>query len=163
MDALQPLVTWLGDLPLSQAIATSAFLFPGIESVHVLALGLVVGSIALVDLRLLNWRFQDQTVASLTERALPFTWVGFGAAVITGLLMFTADPGRYLGNLPFQIKMLILLLAGVNMLIFHVFTQKTVDRWNQPGPTPIGAKAAGGLSLAFWVLVVAAGRWIGFT
>lgn len=163
MDVFQPLVDWLGGLPLSQAISTSAVLFPGIESVHVLALGLVFGSIAIVDLRLLNWRFRDQTVGTLSARALPFTWVGFVVAVITGLLMFTADPGRYLNNFPFQIKMLLLLLAGINMLVFHFFTQRSLAAWNQPGPTPTTAKLAGAMSLSFWILIVAAGRWIGFT
>lgn len=163
MSVFQPFVTWLGDLPLSQAIATSAYLFPGIESVHVLALGLVFGSIAIVDLRLLNIRFRDQTINSLTERVLPFTWIGFVVAVITGLLMFMADPGRYLGNFPFQIKMIVLALAGVNMLVFHFFTQKRLTGWDQAGFTPPAARVAGALSLTFWIVIVVAGRWIGFS
>lgn len=163
MSLLQPVVDKIGSLPLSRAIAESAYLFPAFESAHVLALGIVFGSIAAVDLRLLNLRLTDQSVMSLTNRLLPFTWIAFVGAVITGVLMFIADPGRYLENLPFQLKFLLLALAGVNMAINHFFVSRNMEQWGQPGHSTSAAKISGGISLLLWTLIIFAGRWIGFS
>lgn len=148
---------------LSQAISASDFIFPITESIHVLFLSVVFGSIAIVDLRLLNVRFKAEAVSDLTRRVLPVTWLAFSGAVITGLLMFIADPGRYLDNFPFQVKMLLLALVGLNMAFFHAVTQRNQVEWDRPGTTPTAAKTAGAVSLALWTLVIVFGRWIGFT
>lgn len=163
MGLLQPLVDGIGNSSLSQAIAESAYLFPAFESAHVVALGIVFGSIAAVDLRLLNLRFTDQNVMSLTSRLLPFTWIAFIFAALTGVLMFVADPGRYLENLPFQLKFLLLALAGVNMAINHFMVSKNMEQWGQPGHSTTAAKLSGAASLILWTLIIFAGRWIGFS
>lgn len=148
---------------LSQAISGSDFIFPITESIHVLFLSVVFGSIAIVDLRLLNVRFKAEAVSDLTRRVLPVTWLAFIGAVITGLFMFIADPGRYLNNFPFLVKMLLLALAGLNMAFFHLVTQRNQAEWDRPGTTSNGAKTAGAASLSLWTLVIVFGRWIGFT
>ena len=163
MSLLQPMIDAIGKLPLSTAVAESAWLFPSFESAHVVAVGLVFGSIVIVDLRLLKLRLTDQNVMQLTSRLLPFTWIAFIAAVITGLLMFIADPGRYLDNLPFQFKFLLLALAGVNMMINHFIVSKNMEEWGRPGYTTTAAKLSGGASLLLWTLIIFAGRWIGFS
>lgn len=149
--------------PLSTAMRESGWLFPTAESIHVLAVGLVVGSIVIVDLRLLGLTSRRKPVTELASEVLPWTWAAFALAVVSGLLMFIGQPDTYLENLPFRLKLVCLVLAGLNMLIFHVFAYRSVAAWDQDRPTVMGAKLAGVLSLTFWVGVVVFGRWIGFT
>ena len=148
---------------LGQAVSQSTWLFPAVETVHVIALALVVGSIAVLDLRLLDRSWRTRAVTELTLDVLPWTWASFATAVVTGFMMFSSAATKYAADIPFRIKMLLLLLAGVNMLVFHKFTYRGVAGWDHGVPTPRAAKAAGGLSLLFWIGVVTCGRWVGFT
>ena len=146
------------------AIREGDALFPWLESIHVLAIVLVVGSIAMVDLRLLGWASRERPVSCLTADMLPITWIAFAVAAISGVLMFCAKATTYGYNIYFLLKMGFLLLAGANMLFFHKFTQQDVKNWGAPGSAvPQAAKVAGGLSLLLWICIVAFGRWIGFS
>lgn len=153
---------WLQGTSVASAIRESRWLFPTIETLHVLATGMVVGTIAMLDLRLLNVASRDRAVREVSEDVLPWTWTSFLCAVITGLLLFSSDAVKYYGNLPFRMKMVLLLLTGVNTAIFELWTARGVATWDR-GHTPVAAKCAGGLSLIFWICVVTCGRWIGFT
>ena len=83
--------------------------------------------------------------------------------VITGFLLFSSEAVKMYGNLGFQIKMLLILLAGINALIFHTFTYHSVNKWDaKPEALPIGAKIAGTCSILLWFGIVAAGRWIAY-
>ena len=154
--------TWLENTSLALAIAESSWMFPTIETLHVLALVLGVGSIAMLDLRLLGVSSRNMGVLQLSDEVLPWTWSAFVIAVITGVLMFVSSASRYFENIPFRIKIVLLLLAGINMAIFHFTSFRSVNDWNDEIPTPIMARVAASLSLCFWVAVVFAGRWIGF-
>lgn len=149
---------------LSTAIREGEVLFPWLEAFHVLAIVLVVGSIAMVDLRLLDWASRERTVSRLMAEVLPITWIAFVVALLTGTLMFCAKAMTYGHNIFFLLKMGFLLLAGCNMLFFHKFTIRNVDSWGMPdGAVPQGAKVAGAASLLMWVCIVTFGRWIGFS
>lgn len=160
--ALTQSMTWLEAQPFAVAIAESTWLFPAIEVLHVVALALVVGSIAMLDLRLLGVSRRDYGVMELTAETLPWTWSAFAVAVITGSLMFSSAATTYAENIPFRFKLLLLLLAGINMAVFHLTAYRRVHNWNHQIPTPRAARVAGTLSLTFWVGVVFFGRWIGF-
>ena len=153
---------WLAGTPFATAIAESDWMFPTIETLHVLALTLVIGSIAIVDLRLIGVSRKDMRVMQLSQETLPWTWVAFIIAAITGTLMFISAPTKYYNNVPFRIKMVLLVLAGINMAVFHFGAWKAVHTWNSTLPTPRAARTAGWLSLLFWIGVVVAGRWVGF-
>lgn len=153
---------WLQNLAFPTEIRESDWLFPTIETVHVLALVLVVGSISMVDLRLLGLANRSRPVSEVMAQALPWTWSAFVAAALAGLLLFSSKAVTYYGDLPFRIKMACLLLAGFNMLYFHRITQRRHSNWDLGAP-PTAVKLAGGLSLALWIVIVGAGRWIGFT
>jgi len=101
-------------------------------------------------------------VRELTGEVLPWTWASFCVAVITGALLFSSNATHYWGTVPFRAKMLLLALAGVNMLVFHGTTYRSLATWDGAAHTPRAAKVAGGLSLALWIGVVTMGRWIGF-
>ena len=156
------LCTWLEESPLGLAITESEWLFPAIETLHVLALALVFGSIAMLDLRLLGVSNRDRGVVQLAEDTLPWTWSAFVVAAITGALMFVSAATSYYDNLPFRIKLVLLALAGLNMAIFHFTAYRAAHAWNFTFPTPQSARIAASLSLLFWIGVVVAGRWIGF-
>jgi hypothetical protein len=153
---------WLQNLGFATQISESDWLFPSIETVHVLALVLVVGSIMTVDLRLLGLGNRNRSVSALSREMLPWTWCAFGFAALAGFLMFSSKAVAYYGNVPFRLKMLCLLLAGINMAYFNLVTARGVDAWDSGRP-PLGARIAGGASLVLWISIVAAGRWIGFT
>lgn len=154
--------TLLESSPVGTAISESEWLFPTIETVHVLALTLVIGSIAMLDLRLLGVSQRGKGVMQLTEETLPWTWAAFVVAAISGSLMFVSAATKYYGNIPFRFKIVLLALAGLNMAIFHTTAYRNVHDWNERLPTPTAAKVAASLSLLFWIGVVVAGRWIGF-
>lgn len=148
--------------PASQAVATSSWLFPAIESVHVIAITLVVGSIMIVDLRLLGFTSNKKPVTELSTEVLPWTWGCFALAAVSGLGMFISKAATYVDNPAFQYKMVLLALAGLNMLVFHFTAYRSVHRWDAEKPTLLAAKVAGALSLTFWIGVVALGRWVAF-
>jgi hypothetical protein len=149
--------------PWGTAVRENTWLFPTIESVHVLALVLVVGSIMVVDLRLLNLASRERSVKELTDDVLPWTWSAFVVAAITGTLLFSSSAMRYSGLWQFEAKMCMLVLAAINMAIFHVGAFRNVAHWDKAeARPPLAARLAGGISLGIWLSIVALGRLIGF-
>ncbi len=159
----QQLLQWLYDMPLAAEIRSNELAFPWLESVHVLAITLVLGSIAVADLRLLGVASVKRSVTQVLDEVLPITWVAFTVAAITGFAMFTSNALEYSHNKPFQFKMAMMVLAGLNMLAFQLVTFRGIGQWNDAVKTPPGARFAGAFSLLSWLSIVAFGRWIGFT
>jgi hypothetical protein len=154
---------WVYDTAFAETIRSSALAFPWLESVHVLAITLVLGTIAVADLRLLGVASVKRPVTQLLNDVLPVTWVAFAVAAITGVAMFASNAVEYAHNTPFQLKMVLLVLAGLNMLVFQLVTFRGVGQWDEAQVTPPGARFAGAFSLLAWIGIVAFGRWIGFT
>jgi len=159
----QDVVAYLEGSSLADSIRENDVLFPLIESVHVLAICLVVGSILAVDLRLLGVASIRRPVSSVTSGILPLTWGAFVVAVASGGLMFISNATKYLGNGFFVAKMILIGVAGLNMMVFHFIGARDLPKWDNESRLPLSARLAGGLSLLLWVAVVACGRWIGFT
>lgn len=137
--------------------------FPIVEAAHVMAVALVFGTILIVDLRLLGLLDTRRAVTRVSDELLRLTWAGFFIAVITGVAMFTANATTYFDNTPFQLKMLALLGAGINMAFFQFVTFKSAADWNVGRLPPPAARMAGALSILLWTSVIFLGRWIGFT
>jgi hypothetical protein len=162
-------MTWTGflqslyDSPVGSGIRQSSVLFPWIESIHVLMATTVVGSIAIVDLRLIGYASHRKGAQQLILDLLPFTWAAFALAVISGSLLFTSNAPNYAANALYVSKMVVLLLAGINMAIFHLTAYRRIAHWNEALPPPAGVRLAGATSLSLWIVVVFLGRWIGFT
>lgn len=153
---------WLLSTPLSQYIQEDATIFPALEVLHVMAVAIVVGTIFIVDLRLMNLCSKSYRVTQLMRAILPLTIAGFIVALATGFFMFASQPVRYLNTTPFQIKMGLLLLAGLNMAVFHVWTHRGISAWDEGDAIPRSARLAGLSSLILWVGILFAGRFIGF-
>lgn len=163
MQSIATFLEWLQALPWAVFIHKNAWAFTTVEVVHVFAVSLVLSTITIVDLRLLGFASTKRPFAELSRQVLPFTWAAFVLAVIAGVLLFTSRATEYFGNAVFWIKMSLIALAGVNMMIFEFITVRDVQKWNLNPTPPPQARLAGGLSIACWILVVAFGRWIGFT
>lgn len=157
------LCVWLENTHVAAAIRESTWLFPTIETIHVLCIVIVVGSIAMFDLRLLGMWSRDRSVTDVYDDVMPWTRASFIGAVIAGGLLFSSSATKYYHNVPFRLKMLTLLLAGLNTAYFELWTRRGITAWNDAVRTPLAARLAGGISLVLWILVVAFGRWIGFT
>ena len=153
----------LQDTSIPTAIREGESLFPWIECVHVLALTLVIGSIAIVDLRLMGLTSRDRSVLQTTASVLPLTWTAFVFAALSGGLLFASNATTYAHNFYFQVKIALIGLAGLNMASFHLFLNKGADSWQTAAVTPLRARVIGALSLGLWITIVAFGRWIGFT
>ena len=129
--------------------------FPVVESLHFMGFALSIGTIAIVDLRLLGLGMRRQSASELAADLDRWTWLGFAMMLITGPLMFSADAVAYHNNPSFQFKMTCLMLA----LLYHFTIHRRATR---TGVSPIAARLAGGLSLLLWTAVVAGGRMIAF-
>ena len=163
MDFIAAILKWLESTPLSIFILESEWAFPTIESIHVIAIALVVGTISIVDLRLLGLASTKRGFTELSHEVLPWTWLAFAVAVIAGLLLFITHATEYFGNTAFRIKLLLILLAGLNMMYFHLFTCRKVSEWDRSFAVPLAGRIAGGISLLCWIAVIGFGRWIGFS
>jgi hypothetical protein len=153
---------WLAGTAWSIALHESLYAYPLVETTHVLSLLLFVGSVSVVDLRLLGFLFRDVPVSELTSRVLPFTVAGFAVAVASGALLFYAIPVRTYQSLFFRIKVMMLLVAGVNALLFHRHAQRSTPAWDRLPTPPPRVRAAGAVSLFAWVMVIAMGRMIAY-
>jgi hypothetical protein len=156
---LTQLWTWLESLPIAVHIAETWW-FPLLESFHVVGIAMVFGSLLMVDLRLLGIAGRSYAMSRMSKEMIPWTWAAFALSLITGLGLFSTRAEHYASNIAFQLKMLALLLAGINMVVLHFGVYRKVELWDNTA-LPLGAKVAGGLSLFFWVSVMLTGRWIG--
>jgi hypothetical protein len=162
MDVILNILQWINDLPLAESIRSSFWMFPALETIHVIAIVFVLGSITRLDMRLLGLVWQTRPVTEVSEEMLPWTWTSFVIAVVFGLLLWSSKPIEYFGIAFFDVKMILIALAGVNMLLFQFIIFKDVAKWDRDPIPPPAARLAGGLSMAFWLGVVICGRFIGF-
>jgi hypothetical protein len=144
------------------ALRESLYVWPFLESTHVLSLGLFAGTAAMLDLRLLGLAIPRVPVSDLTTRLLPWTRAGFAVMVTTGLLLFYANPLRYYHNIFFRVKVLVLIIAGLNVWLFHSRVHERVTEWEADRLTPRAARAAAIVSLVAWAVVIVAGRLVAY-
>jgi len=161
--SFQELIALFEGSGIADRIRENDVLFPLIESIHVLSVALVVGSIVAVDLRLLGLAWATRPASRVARGILPLTWCAFVFAVVSGALLFVSNATKYLANGYFVAKMILIALAGANMVAFHWIGARDQPRWDRADLPPMKARVAGGLSILLWFAVVTCGRWIGFT
>jgi hypothetical protein len=156
---LLPFFEWCETVWLGRAVVGSLWLFPVIESVHLLALSVLGGSILLVDLRMLGFGLKNYSVPALAREARPFMIGAIATLIATGVPLFLAEAIKCYYSQAFWVKMTTLAIALV-----YTFTIRThVTRSESVRNTARRQMLAGALSIALWVTVAAAGRWIGFS
>jgi len=153
---------WLGETPWSVALLESRYVWPLLESTHVLTLALFVGTTIMMDLRLTGLAFRGVPVRHFTGRLLPWTHAGFVVMTVTGLLLFYSQPLRYYHNVFFRMKVLLMIAAGINAFVFHRGAHRRASEWGGGAIPPSTARVAGAVSLTAWALVVVTGRLIAY-
>jgi hypothetical protein len=157
------MLEWLQGTGVAIQIRDSLYAFPLLESIHVVGLALVFGTIVVLDVRLLGIASTQRAVSRIMSDLLTWTWAAFALTAATGALMFITNAVVYFHNTFFRAKMILLVLAGVNMLVFELTARRTIDRWDTGRPAPPIARVVATLSLIIWVGVIVTGRIIGFT
>jgi len=154
--SLDSLADWYGDSFVAHAMNGNVWAFPVVETLHMVAIVLLVGTAAVVDFRLLGWRLKSMPVAELAGELGPWTLAGFVGVLITGPLLLSTDPDRYVGSFYFRFKMTFLLLS----ILFDLFAGR---RLRAPGSDagPLTQQFVGGISLLLWTGVLVGGRGIG--
>ena len=160
--SLLPFCEWLASTPGSIALHESLFMYPLVESVHVLTLCLFVGMTMMLDLRLTGLALRKVPVADVVVRLQPWMFLGFAIMVISGILLFYAIPIRSYQNIFFRVKVVFLILAGVNALAFHRGIFRRVETWGRDTEPPLRARFAGFASLLLWAVVIVTGRMIAY-
>ncbi len=159
---LQHICQLFYDSRIGTSIRESDYAFSIIESVHVLGITLLVGTIALLDLRMLGVVLREVSVTRIARTVFPLTWSGFAIMFASGFLLFWAEAAKNYGNPAFRIKLALLALVGLNPLIFHTTIYRRVHEWELLEVSPWRARAAAVASLSLWGGIVVAGRMIAY-
>jgi hypothetical protein len=148
-------------LAIAKAMREYLWLYPAVEIVHIVGFAILVGSVVMFDLRVLGLS-KAVPVRALARHLLPWSVGALLLIVPTGLLMFSAHAADFLGNRAFQLKMALLLAAGINAAIFHTGPYQSVAAWDTNAAAPAGAKASVALSIAIWIAIIACGRLLAY-
>ncbi|SFS13772.1 hypothetical protein SAMN05421771_2390 [Granulicella pectinivorans] len=162
MPLLQHLCQLLYDSHIGTMIRESDYAFSVIESVHVLAVTLLVGTIAILDLRMLGLVLRSISITRIARSVFPLTWSGFVVMFLSGFLLFWAEAAKNYTNPAFRIKLILLALVGLNPLIFHTTVYRRVHEWEVLAISPWRARIAAIASLTLWSGVIIAGRAIAY-
>jgi hypothetical protein len=153
---------WLQMTSIGTGIRESVWIFPIIETVHLLALAFSVGIIMFVDLRLVGAALKDQPVSEVFGKLQPMAVKGFVINFLSGMILFWSEPVKCYNSPYFRIKLVLLFCLGLNAVAFQYFTLPGIAAWDKAVATPLRARMAGWLSLAFWLGVVVMGRAIAY-
>jgi uncharacterized membrane protein len=153
---------WLSLTPVSMFLQTVEWIIPMVQSVHILAVAIVMSSVIMVDLRLLGLTGRGQTLSSLSRRFLPWVWWALLALLITGVVLITAEPRRDLLNPVFQAKMALLAAAMIVTVAFQTVVRRNMAAWDAAPERRPGAWILASSSLLLWTAIVGCGRWIAY-
>lgn len=148
-------------LAIAKAMRDELWLYPAVEIVHIIGFSILVGSVVMFDLRVLGVSRQV-SVRALARHLLPWSVAALLVIVPTGLLMFSAHAGDFLGNRAFQLKMALLLTAGMNAAIFHTGPFQSAAAWDTNATAPLGARVSVALSLVLWFSIIGCGRLLAY-
>lgn len=160
-EAAYPILRFLKYTPVGAWVRNSAWAFPFLQSWHFVGMTMLLGVVGAIDLRVLGVA-RAVPLAPL-HRFLPLAFIGFGINLITGICFFCHDPWVYAFNISFRIKMLLILLAGLNALWFRLGVFLDLERWGPGIEASRLAKVISAISIIIWLAVITAGRYIAFT
>jgi hypothetical protein len=159
---LMPLIEWLSQTPLSLAIQTRPWVVPTIQSIHIVAIGVVVASVFMIDLRVLGWAGRDQTLLETVGRFGP--WVSWALCVLlaTGALMVIGEPARELLSFSFWLKMCLVVIGTLIAAAFQIALRRNERHWGEALVTRRTTKSLAILTLLIWVGIIILGRLIAY-
>ena len=162
MMSLYSICEWLQNTEWGTGIRESTLLFPIIETTHVLGLAFSVGTIAILDLRLLGLGLKREPVSQVMSQLMPWSLAGFFIMFVTGILLFWSQALKAYDSVFFRIKLLLLIFAGINALVFQFTVYRSMASWDQAPVTPFRARLTGAISIALWIGIIAAGRTMAY-
>jgi len=153
--------TWLASTPLSHAIQRALWLIVLLQTIHILAVAMVLSSVAMIELRVLGFT-RSQTMTQTAHRFGPWLWTGLVLLASTGIPLIIAEPGRTLDNNPaFLLKMFMLAIAVTAAVVFQVSLRRNAASWeSRPRPSTVNVLAT--VTLFLWFAIAVAGRWIAY-
>jgi hypothetical protein len=151
---------WLKDTQLSSWVTGNRFVWPASETLHFIGLAMLIGCVGALDLRMLGVA-KGLPVKSL-HRFIPFGIAGFVINLVTGTLFFVGEPSQYIHNISFQLKMLLIVIAGLNVLIFYGTVFRDADSLSAGEDAPFKAKIVATVSITAWLGVMYFGRMLPF-
>lgn len=155
--------SWLERSSLGEAVRTTPLVYSSLESVHILGIALLVGPALAFDLRLLGVGRQVLPVTAAARHLLPLARFGLAIAVTTGVVMFVSGAVAVGNSAAAPWKLGLLIVAGINVAVFHGGAYRGVNAWDIDVPTPAGARIAAIVSILVWCAVIAAGRLLAYT
>ncbi len=155
---MENLTHWMENSALGQWVFSIGWVWPVAEIFHFIGLSLLLGSMLIVDLRLMG--FFRQITIETTHKLLPWAIAGFTINLITGVLFLFGDPARYAANIGFQIKVILILIAGLNALYFFWKIRPDMNSWSKDAKPPLIARTVAFLSLGVWFSILLLGRLI---
>jgi uncharacterized protein DUF6644 len=158
---MQALAQWLAGTPASQGIQRELWLIPLLQSVHILAIAMVLSSVAMIDLRILGVG-RSQTMVQTARRFVPWLWTGLVLLAATGLALIVGEPKRSLPNFAFQLKMILVALAIASTFLFQLSLRRNTTFWDDKRPGRTITIILAVTSFALWCAIAVAGRWIAY-
>ena len=153
---------WLSETKWSIALLESLYMYPWIESAHVLSICFFIGILLFVDLRLMGVAFTKLPISEMNKKVLPWSLFGFGLMMLTGFLLFYAIPVRSYQNIFFRFKVILILLAGLNAFLFHRQMKVEGMIWDEGKSIPKSVHLKAAVSLVLWSGVIISGRMIAY-
>jgi len=157
------MLVWLEASPIAVMVRESAYGFPIIVGLHILGITLSVGTLVWFDLRLLGVSMTRYRASLMYRRLTPWMFTGFGIMMISGLTLLAGFATAAYSNLYFRIKVLAMVLAAVNAIVYHRYTERRIKEWDDSPMPPAGARSAGLVSICVWATVIIAGRMMSYT
>jgi hypothetical protein len=153
---------WLGGTPVAAAMRDGVWLYPVVETLHIIGFAILVGAVAMFDLRVLGCA-PGLSIRALGAHLLPWAMRSLLLIVPAGLLLFATQPGDFLSNPTFALKLALIAAAGLNALVFHRDAYRGVAAWDVAARAPLRARAHALVSLLLWFGVIACGRLLAYT
>jgi hypothetical protein len=159
---LNAFAEWIATTWLAHLIGGHMWAIPTIQSFHYMSLAILFSTAVVVDLRILGLIARHQTLSSLTTRLTPGIWIGLTGAALTGLLLMIAEPVRSITTWEFQSKMVMLVIVVILTVSLKRTVVANAAQWDAAPAAPGGARVAAVSSMALWMLIILAGRWIAY-
>jgi hypothetical protein len=159
---LQIFSKWLGATAASAVIQNVSWIIPLVQTIHILAISIVLSSVAMLDLRLLGLAGKRVTISGMAERFLPWIWGALAVLALTGMILITGEPDRSLLNPAFQIKMVLVVSAIIVTLIFQRTVRRNAAFWDLSPARRRSARLTALISLAIWLAIAICGRLIAY-
>jgi hypothetical protein len=160
--AIAAFCDWLSNTPASLLIQTVSWIIPLVQSVHIMAVTIVVGSVLMVDMKLLGVVGRGTAISASTRRYLPWIWVALVVLFITGSILTTAEPRRELINNVFRLKMALIVIACAVTGAFQLAVSRNAAAWGEAPSKQWSARLLAIGTLAIWIAIIMCGRWIAY-